>query len=340
MNTSNNLLYLVFGLMLSFIIASGILSELMLRHVRITRTFPKHIFAHQPALVVVTLANRKKYISSFSLLLEDLSQGKNMTNPQYALKIPAQQSVTITYPLTFTRRGLHRPGKIRLSTRYPFGFFHKSATYVETEDDILVYPAIEKLQASEIPNLSVYAGEFESSRKGDGVEIHGVREYVRGDHHARIHWKSTAKLAKLMLKEFDDTQRKRISLVLDLTRPGAPVPATFFQDVERAIALTASYVMYFMQHQFQIQIITPQQQSSFDHGQRHLFALLRMLALLEPTNGQSRQHFAKVIRNLNRVEGMKILISVNAVNGYQQANFAKIVDGRSQKIEDSSQKIE
>jgi uncharacterized protein (DUF58 family) len=136
-----------------------------------------------------------------------------------------------------------------------------------------------------------------------------------------------------MLKEFDDTQRKRISLVLDLTIPGMPIPVTFFQDVERAISLTASYVMYFMQQQFQIQIITPQQQSSFEHGQRHLFALLRMLALLEPTNGQSRQHFAKVIRHLKRVEGMKMLISVNALNGYQQANFAKIVDARRQKPE-------
>jgi uncharacterized protein (DUF58 family) len=339
-NTSNNLLYLVFGLMLSFITASGVLSELMLRKVAITRTFPKHIFACQPVPVVVTLTNRKQYISSFSLLIKDFSQDNTSDNSVYVLKIPARQTVTVTYPMTFTRRGLHRPGKIRLSTQYPFGFFRKSATFVETDDEILVYPVLERLQPSDIPNLSAYVGEFESLRKGNGLEIHGVREYVQGDNHARIHWKSTAKLAKLMTKEFDDDQRKRISVVLDITFPVTPRPATFFQDVERAISLTASYVVHFIKSNCQIQVITPDQRSPFDHGQRHLFALLRMLALLQPANGHSRQNLTKVMQSLHRTDVMKILISVNTMNGYKPANFAKIVEIRSQNIEDRSQKIE
>jgi uncharacterized protein (DUF58 family) len=214
---------------------------------------------------------------------------------------------------------------MRLSTRYPFGFFQKSATFIETEEKILVYPEIQNLQPSDIPNSSASAGEFESLKKGNGLEIRGLREYIQGDTNARIHWKSTAKLAKLMTKEFDDDQRKRIALILDISLPVKPIPSTFFQDVERAISLTASYVIYFMKSNFQIQLVTPNQKSPFDHGQRHLFTLLRMLALLQPTNGNSRQNLTTIIRNLNRTNVIKILISVNTINGYQQGNFSKIV---------------
>lgn len=330
-NSNNNLLYLIFSLMLSFITTSGVLSELMLRKVSLVRTFPRHIFAWQSVLVGVTLTNRKKYISSFSLVIEDFSQGNPPGNRAYILKIPAGQTTTVNYPVTFARRGLHRPGKLRLSTRYPFGFFQKSATFIETDEEILVYPEIQTLQPSDIPNSSAYAGEFESLKKGNGFEIHGVREYIHGDTNARIHWKSTAKLAKLMSKEFDDDQWKRISVILDVSLPVTPRPATFFQDVERAISLTATYVIHFMKSHFQIQLITLNQKSSFDHGQHHLFTLLRTLALLQPTNGNSRQHLTKVIRSLNRTNVMKILISVNTINGYKQGNFSKIVKINSMK---------
>ena len=324
-NTGNNLLYLVFGMTLSFITASGVLSELMLRKVSLSRTFPKHLFARQPAPVVVTLTNQKNYLASFSLRLEDFSQGNAAGANAYILKIPARQTVTITYPLVFTRRGLHRPEKIRLSTHYPFGFFQKSATFIETEDDLLVYPEIEQLQPADFPNPSMYAGEFEASQKGNGLEIDGIREYVQGDSSMRIHWKSTAKLAKLMTKEFDADQRQRVTLLLDVAFPDKPIPATFFQEVERAISLTASYLMHFMQSNFQIQLITPEHRSAFDRGPRHLFALLRILALLQPNNGHSRQQFAHAVRNLQRTTVSKILISVNPTNGYKLSNFSKIV---------------
>jgi len=324
-NTDNNLLYLIFSLMLSFITASGVLSELMLRKVSLVRTFPRHIFAQQPAPVVVTLTNRKKYLSSFSLVIKDFSQRKTSGNSSYILKIPAKRTTTVTYPLTFTRRGLHRPGKMRLSTRYPFGFFRKSVTFIETENEILVYPEIQNLQPSGIANSSAYTGEFESLKKGNGLEIHSVREYIQGDNNARIHWKSTAKLAKLMTKEFDDDQQKRVSLVLDISLPVKSRSATFFQDVERAISLTASYVIHFMKSNFQIQLITSRHRSTFDHGQRHFSALLRTLALLQPTNGNSEQNLTKAIRSLNRTNVVKILISVNTTNGHRLANFSKIV---------------
>lgn len=318
MNTANNLLYLVFGLMLSFIIASGILSEFMLRRVALVRTFPRHLFVGNPIPVMVTLTNQKRIVGSFSLLIEDFTQTSTSEPPPYILKIPAGQTISVTYLLTFARRGLHRPGKIRLSTRYPFGLFHKSVTFVETEETILVYPEIQKLHPADILTPSAHAGEFESSKRGHGLELHGVREYVRGDSSGRIHWKSTAKLAKLMTKEFHDDQRKRVSLVLDVSLPGKKSPpAGFLQDVERAVSLTASYAVHFVHDNFQIQLITPESQSPFDFGQRHLFSILRTLALFQPKNGQSGQQLTSVLQRVSRADVVRILISMNNLQSHR-----------------------
>ena len=330
-NTGNNLLYLLVGSMLSFITASGVLSEFMLRKVSMERTFPKHIFARQAAPVSVAVTNRKKRIASFCLLIEDFTQENPMEQRRFLLKIPAQSTETITYPVVFKQRGMHRPGKIRISTRYPFGFFLKSATFIEVDDELLVYPAIEKLQPADFPNQSSFLGDDGASKRGRGSEVHSIRDYVHGDESTRIHWKSTAKFARLMTKEFEEERRKKIAVILDLSSPSKKMPLNFYQDVEQAVSLAASYITHFIKNDLQLQLITPTQRSPFDRGQRHLFRLLRMLALLQPTNGHSRQSLMRSIQQLHRKDVMKLLISVNEPGNIARSDFAKVVTVNSRE---------
>ncbi|GAK58880.1 hypothetical protein U27_05855 [Candidatus Vecturithrix granuli] len=324
-NTSNNLLYLVFGCMLSFITASGVLSELMLRKIRLERSFLRHIFAQQATPVSMAITNRKKYVPSFSLLIEDFTQERHTEQRCYLLKIPAHSTETITYPVTFRQRGLHHPGKIRISTRFPFGFFLKSATFVEMDEDVLVYPRLEQLQPADLPQQASLLGDSWASKKGRGTEVYSIREYVHGDESTRIHWKSTAKFAKLMTREFEEEQKKKVSLILDVSFPSKNTPGTFYQDVEHAITLAASYIMHFIKQDFQLQLITPVQRTPFDRGQHHLFRLLRILALLQPSNGHSRQNLARAIQQIARADVMKILICVNTLEYASHGGFAKVV---------------
>src|SRR6476659_1320864 len=66
-NTGNNLLYLLLGMMLSLIVASGILSEMSLRAIDVTRQPPQRIHARTPFLMGIGLGNRKKRFPSFSI---------------------------------------------------------------------------------------------------------------------------------------------------------------------------------------------------------------------------------------------------------------------------------
>ena len=51
MNTGNNLVYLVFGMMLGFITASGVISETSLRGIEADWIFPQELFAQTPLVI-------------------------------------------------------------------------------------------------------------------------------------------------------------------------------------------------------------------------------------------------------------------------------------------------
>ena len=71
-NSGNNLLYLVFGLLLSLIMVSGVLSELNLRRVRVRRGHPPHLHAGAPGLVAVEILNGKRRLSTLSVEVTEM----------------------------------------------------------------------------------------------------------------------------------------------------------------------------------------------------------------------------------------------------------------------------
>src|SRR3990170_1927020 len=70
-NTGNNLLYLILGMMLSLIIVSGILSEQSLRKISVEGRFPARIFAQQPVPAELRITNGKRFIPSFSFRVDE-----------------------------------------------------------------------------------------------------------------------------------------------------------------------------------------------------------------------------------------------------------------------------
>jgi uncharacterized protein (DUF58 family) len=72
-NTGNNLLYLVLSAMLAFLLAANLIGRISLADLSIQLRFPDHIFAGEPAAISVTLVNHKRYMPSYSLTVEALS---------------------------------------------------------------------------------------------------------------------------------------------------------------------------------------------------------------------------------------------------------------------------
>ena len=75
-NNGNNLLYLVLSAMLAFLIAANLIARVSLADVSIQLRFPDHIFAGEPANISVTLLNHKRFMPSYSLMVEALAEGE------------------------------------------------------------------------------------------------------------------------------------------------------------------------------------------------------------------------------------------------------------------------
>lgn len=93
--------------------------------------------------------------------------------------------------------------------------------FVEAPSDVRVYPnysAISKLLAYEVDNRLQLSGVRLSRRRGEGIEFHQLREYREGDSMRAIDWKATARMSRLISREYQDERDQQIVFVLDTGR--------------------------------------------------------------------------------------------------------------------------
>ncbi len=240
-NTGNNLIYLMLGLMLSLILLSMVLSELTLRSVRVSRRMPSRAFAESTCLIELTLNNRKRWFPSYSLEVEDVVVGVPSERRCYFLKVGADGEQTAAYRRTPTHRGILTLASFRLATRYPFGMIEK-AHYYDYESELLVYPALIPIDAAVLAFGSEGA-EQSAGRPGPGTEIAELRAYRPGDEARAIHWRRTASLARIVVREHERDQAARLTLILDNARPAtedAGALAAWEEAFEEAVKRTAS----------------------------------------------------------------------------------------------------
>lgn len=197
-NTGNNLLYLVLGLLLSLITLSGVLSEIALRGLDFRRRLPRRAYAGTAALVEIEVFNRKKYAPSYSIEVEDRIEGRRTDKRCYFLKVSAGARQTAAYRRVAPVRGVERYLSLRVATRFPFGLFEKWRE-VDMPEEQLVYPA--PLRNTDRVARDTVAGEqFSREERGHG-EVDGVRELREGDPLRDIHWPKTAAAGRPIARE-------------------------------------------------------------------------------------------------------------------------------------------
>lgn len=100
-------------------------------------------------------------------------------------------------------RGAYRLGPMELNSSDPFGLYFLKRRLPRVAN-IVIYPATLPLTSFNMPR-GLLSGGGQVRRRAHFVTTNadGVREYVHGDSFNRIHWRSTARHDKLMVKEFE-----------------------------------------------------------------------------------------------------------------------------------------
>lgn len=274
-NTGNNLFYLLLAMMLSLIVLSGLLSEQCVRRLDFHRHLPDSLFVNQPAVATLWIANRKTHVPSVSLRILDVVNGQDHDRGIHLTHLAPGASTLRSYPLLAHRRGRYHFEGIRVMTPFPFGLFQKKALY-PCEATLLVCPAIIPLPPLRLQELHSIGQEQALARRGPGTSLHNLREFRPGDDSRAIHWLTTARTAKLIIKETEAEDQHMITLALLTVCP-------YDEDdvFERALSLAASLIDYYVKHGMRVRLLLGDQDHLVAEGDDQTRELFHALALCE-----------------------------------------------------------
>jgi uncharacterized protein (DUF58 family) len=289
-NTGNNLLFMVFSIMLSTLFVSWAAARVTLRDLTTAARFPDHIFAGEPAEVLVTVRNEKKLLPSFSVLVEARGPSGKTKRERwkrvrylkrtlgYFTYVPHNAAAEQTVEQNFPKRGHVMVTGFELSTRFPFGFFRHRRRLKTREVDIVVYPKPQPIP-DELHLLPLFTGQNASLRRGFGHDLLLLRDYQARDELRHIDWKATARARRLTVREFAAEDERRISIILD-TRLTEDIDRENFRiRFENGVVQAASLVKHFIDERAEVSLVLGEERGSFATGPEQLYACLRRLAL-------------------------------------------------------------
>lgn len=205
------------------------------------------------------------------------------------------------------RRGEYRLGPLTLRSGDPLGIF-EHIKFIPQVSNIIIYPATIPLHNFHLPEGRIPGGEATRRRTHYlTTNVSTVRDYAPGDSFNRIHWRTTARTGRLMVKEFELDPTSDIWLILDvdpthhLAQPwslppldGRPavlwterntrlelIPAT----IEYAVTAAASVAQRYLTERRAVGLITYTNHRTViqcDRGKRQLTKILELLAVIEP----------------------------------------------------------
>lgn len=137
---------------------------------------------------------------------------RNKGDPD-VIDVPAEASVIATAVVPTTTRGLLRPGRFTLYTRFPVGLYY-AWSYVELEAHCVVYPRPAPAGLP-LPALAMSAGQGAGLDHGR-EDFAGLRPYQPGDSARHIAWKAVARDDVLLTKQFTGHAAGELWLSLEL----------------------------------------------------------------------------------------------------------------------------
>lgn len=205
-------------------------------------------------------------------------------------------------------RGEFTLGPVQVASGDPFGLFRRQRK-LEIGGKVLVYPAITWLQSfgrlpGELPGGNVQTERTPFSTPNAA----GIRDYQSGDAMNRIHWLSTIRLGRLMVKEFDLDPISDVWLVIDLddqVQVGTGQDAT----VEWSVSVTASLASYFSRQDRQLGLVTQRHVLPVDRGERQLYKVLDLLAVVKSDSSTPLEELLLANENLFRRGATVIVVT-------------------------------
>ncbi|MDR1648253.1 MAG: DUF58 domain-containing protein [Zoogloeaceae bacterium] len=131
--------------------------------------------------------------------------------------IGAGQWQELIYRVTPNLRGEQTFGRTHLRLASPLGFWHLQRWFGEAQT-VRVFPNFARVAQYALlatDDRLAQMGVLRRSRRGAGLDFHQLREYRRDDPPRSIDWKASARMRKLIAREYQDERDQQIIFLID-----------------------------------------------------------------------------------------------------------------------------
>jgi uncharacterized protein (DUF58 family) len=297
-----SLMLLVFSILLAILVVSGFLTARNVRRLDAVRQAPADAVAGRPFHVEFQVRNNHHIGDAQGLVLSSsLSPVADVERPSVFFRnVPPRRQASQRVEVVAPRRGLYQLGCIELSSRLPWGFFERSEQRGRPQD-LIVYPRLGKLRRR------FMEAEQESYQREEGRRVGrlaldadylGLREFRDGDSPRWIHWPTSARRGRLMVKEFEARHKADAVVLVDPWLPDRPGPRDE-ELLELAISFAATLCVELSQrHSMHIVLGIASDPPLLRYGQTSVGMLREALRDLALVRGTSHVRWQELIARL------------------------------------------
>ena len=160
---------------------------------------------------------------------------------------------TVSQPLDIPglRRGIVTVGPATTVRSDPIGLLRREHAF-EDVHDVYVHPRTVSLPSTSAGLIRDLEGSPTRRLVDSDMSFHAIREYAPGDSRRQIHWKSTAKTGRLMVRQYEESRRSRMAVVLGVAEHEYADPDEF----ELAVSCAASLGLRAVRDARDVEIVT------------------------------------------------------------------------------------
>lgn len=184
----------------------------------------------------------------------DLPVGRDEAS--FSLPVMAPQAVQeFSFRIPTHRRGRLVVGPALSVQGDPFALTGRETRWTE-ELEVFVHPRTVRLPGRQTGFVHDLEGHPSAHLSASDMSFHALRPYVNGDDRRHVHWKSTARVGELMVRQFEESRMSRVLIALDTARHSYIDDEEF----ELAVSIVGSIALQTHYNESPLTILTPKEQ--------------------------------------------------------------------------------
>jgi len=186
-------------------------------------------------------------------------------------RLAADQTHEELFTVPTVRRAVIAVGPVRSVRGDGLGLLRREKEWTETLE-LFVHPRTVALHGAVSGFLKDLEGKPTRDLSPSDVSFHALREYAPGDDRRHVHWKTTARTGTLMVRQFEETRRSHLVLVLSTAAADYDDPEEF----ELAVSVAGSLGLQALREERDVTVLVQGQTLRGQTGGRLLDELTRL----------------------------------------------------------------